>query len=237
MKNFETYLNLIHDFKSRDYIFKKFTSKIDNKLNIILRHDVDFDIQYALEMAELEKKNNIFSTYFFLLSSDSYNLISKKNIKNIKSIQNFGHDIGLHYDPQLYQDINKGLSYELNIFEQALDIKIKVISFHRPHKFYLSGKKIIGLNLLHTYEKQFFKKLKYVSDSGGEFKFGHPCNSKEFHNQDSFQLLIHPMWWKLDGSTVTEKLKNLLIINEVKYSEHMCDNLKPWKDYCSNEKT
>ena len=41
-----------------------------NKRTIIIRHDVDFDLSKALEMAKFENANNVISTYYLLISSD-----------------------------------------------------------------------------------------------------------------------------------------------------------------------
>ena len=61
------YENFLSKFKKNDYIFKFFHQKIFKKRNIILRHDVDFDTDYALNIAKIEKKLKIKSTFFFLL--------------------------------------------------------------------------------------------------------------------------------------------------------------------------
>ena len=62
-----------------------FNEKIKNKFNIILRHDIDFDVDYALKMAKMENKLNIKSTYFFfLLKSNFYNILNPNIEKNKK---------------------------------------------------------------------------------------------------------------------------------------------------------
>lgn len=62
---FAEYENFLSQFKRNGYIFKFFHQKISKKGNIILRHDVDFDTKYALNIAKVEKKLNIKSTFFF----------------------------------------------------------------------------------------------------------------------------------------------------------------------------
>ena len=44
-----------------------------SKKFLILRHDVDFSLDYALQMAQKEAQNKIRSTYFILLHSPFYN--------------------------------------------------------------------------------------------------------------------------------------------------------------------
>lgn len=43
----------------------------------ILRHDIDNSPEKALQLAKLEKKLSVRSTYFVLLTSDFYNVFSK----------------------------------------------------------------------------------------------------------------------------------------------------------------
>ena len=59
------YIKFIKKFKDSGYEFIFFNEKIKSKFNIILRHDIDFDVDYALKMAKMENKLNIKSTYFF----------------------------------------------------------------------------------------------------------------------------------------------------------------------------
>ena len=75
-----------------------------SKKFLILRHDVDFSLDYALKLAKKEAKNEIKSTYFILLHGEYYNPFDKKNTKIIKEISNLGHEIGLHYDTDFFQN-------------------------------------------------------------------------------------------------------------------------------------
>ena len=68
------YQNLIE--KEYDFIF--FDELNKNKSQVIIRHDIDFDVDAALKMAKIERELHLKSTYFFLISNDSYNLLSKK---------------------------------------------------------------------------------------------------------------------------------------------------------------
>ena len=43
---------------------------------LLLRHDVDFSITYAHELANLEQQAGITSTFFFMLTSNMYNTLN-----------------------------------------------------------------------------------------------------------------------------------------------------------------
>ena len=72
--NLKNYLNLIKNLNSHGYDFINFNNiydinenKCENK--ILLRHDIDGDLQAAFKMAKLEADQGIFSTYFLMLRS------------------------------------------------------------------------------------------------------------------------------------------------------------------------
>ena len=104
--------------------------------NVLLRHDIDFSLEHALKIAEFEFKKKINSTYFFMSSSNMYNLFSKKNIEIVKKIKKFGHKISLHFDPTNYQNLTFFLT-EKNTFEKIFNVKLDIVSIHRPNKFLL----------------------------------------------------------------------------------------------------
>lgn len=64
---------------------------------LIIRHDVDLDINRALAFARYENKLGIVSTYF-LLNTAMYFDYSQKFLNICKEIQDLGHSIGFHND-------------------------------------------------------------------------------------------------------------------------------------------
>jgi hypothetical protein len=226
--NLKIYLSLIESFVEKGYQFKFFTDEIQQKKNLLLRHDVDFDVLLSLNLAEYENLNHIRSTYFFMLRSDSYNILNPQNIDAVKKIYQFGHEISLHFDPLIYQDYSSGLTLELDLFYKLFGVNPKVISLHRPNKDFLQG---IDIGVSHTYEKKFFKDIKYISDSGGEFKYGHPLDSDAYQSNQSIQLLLHPIWWMTGDDTNLLKLMTYYKYRCDKLSEHFSQNCLPWKEY------
>ena len=99
----------------------------------ILRHDIDFSVEVALEMAKTEKKIGIFSTYFFMMSNSLYNIISKKPGYN-KKIRDMGHKVSLHFDPTAYNNLNS-FKIERNTFKELFDVDVDIVSIHRPGSF------------------------------------------------------------------------------------------------------
>ena len=63
--NISSYYLLLKYLNSLKLSFRKFHENIKKGKNILMRHDVDFCPEKALEIAKLEKKQNVKSTFFF----------------------------------------------------------------------------------------------------------------------------------------------------------------------------
>ena len=110
-------------------LFKDF----DGGKLFLIRHDVDFDLQLALDLALFEKEIGIKSTYFILTTCESYNVLAEKNKEILKKIISLGHEIGLHFDPTLYKNnLEDKVKKECSILSLAVGTEIKSISLHNP---------------------------------------------------------------------------------------------------------
>ena len=129
-------------------MFDSFDSSKKNQL--ILRHDIDFDIKAAYEIALIEHEINVKSTFFFLLRGDFYNLINSENYDLVKKIESLGHKISLHYDIEIYTDPKKELIAEIKIFEDFLIQKLILSVFTDLAKIFLKIQIIILMFQIHT---------------------------------------------------------------------------------------
>lgn len=224
------YKELLQAYFRQGFYFKKFEEfNVNEGCQVILRHDVDFSIQMAVQMATLEKELGVRSTYYFLLASDSYNLLSRKSSESIKSIQGMGHSVGLHFDPTVYVDEQSGFEYELDVFERQFG-RVLSMSFHRPSKSVLDGIDWLPKRIIGAYQDKFFTEITYISDSQGAFRYGHPFEHESFNQCQNMQLLIHPIWWMTDGSGPREKIQQFLNLKTCLMSEHVAQNCIPWRD-------
>jgi hypothetical protein len=215
------YTDLIFKFLDKGYEDVFFNELLSEYNQLIIRHDIDFDCEFACKMAKVEYILGIKSTYFFMLSNPIYNVFSEKNKKYIKNIKTFGHNISIHFDFEI-GDLKK----EIDIFESFFDTKIDIISVHRPDLKLLNK---IGIE--HTYLPKYFEDIKYFSDSRGEFKYGHPTESEEFKKGKSIQLLIHPEWWMSDKSKPIEIIQDIIDRNNKMNEKFFKENSTPYKEY------
>ena len=189
-------MNLIKSLQGLNYDFVTFNDFSSQYKQIILRHDVDFSLDDALEMARSESTVNISSTYFFLLGSEFYNLFSAVGKSTLMSIIELGHKIGLHFDASIYDESNvpSKILYERGILQDQAETPVKIFSFHRGSFSHLGTENgYFGMD--GAYDKKFFRDIGYCSDSEGRWRHHHPLMHPCVREEKSLQLLIHPIWW------------------------------------------
>lgn len=201
-----SYLSLLARFEKAGYDFRFFDDHGPDG-SLILRHDVDFSLEYALEMARLEQSVGATSTYFILLSTEFYNVLAPRAAAIVREIRSTGSRIGLHFDPTAYNNYNDGFELERRLFERQFSQDLDIVSLHRPRDFLRDNNKALN-GVRHTYEDDFFKTIKYVSDSGGSFRFGSPFETDEFALGRTIHLNLHPIWWMRPGLSPSETIRN-----------------------------
>ncbi|HCT63589.1 MAG TPA: hypothetical protein DIC19_05765 [Erysipelotrichaceae bacterium] len=211
------YRHLIELARLKGYLFSFYQEVEQYDKSIILRHDVDFSPIKALEMAKIEHELGVKSTYFILLATEFYNVFSVKTSEIFTEILSLGHQIGLHYDEQKYQTtsrevVKQVITKEVRILEEALKIKIDVVSMHRPSEFVLNASIELD-DLINAYGNKYLREMKYVSDSRMYWRENiieiiEKCEHKKIH------LVTHPFWYSDQNEATKDKLK--LFINQGK---------------------
>jgi hypothetical protein len=128
-----------------------------------------------------------------------YNLFSLHNQKLVKDIRNMGHKVSIHFDPSVYKSLNN-FKHEKNIFEKTFKSKVDIVSIHRPGLF-LDNNDISMFGIPQTYQDIYFKKMKYISDSGGRDIFPMIKDYIKGKRKTGLHLLTHPIWWIEDTSS------------------------------------
>src|SRR5262249_39589894 len=131
----EAYAELLSAFKDTGYSFCGF-EEIDSRLAeghpfIVLRHDMDISLRPALELARVEHEQGIQATYFILLRSPFYNILSRSNAELILQIHQYGHQIATHLDLAAYDNDCARALMEVDIFSQFYPfINTRLVSLH-----------------------------------------------------------------------------------------------------------
>ncbi|WP_223230276.1 hypothetical protein, partial [Campylobacter concisus] len=164
-------------------------------------------------MAKLEHKLGVNSTFFFMVRSPFYNLFSRANDNIVRQIIDMGHCIGLHYDEGYYSkniSLQELVDSEILMLEKNFDTRINVVSFHQPSKKIIDNS--IGIKQINTYDKSYFRDIKYVSDSNMIFK-DDIIDIITCGVYPKIQVLIHPIWWMACGNDTEEKFISAIKCN------------------------
>jgi len=209
---------------------KRLADNTDSPL-LILRHDIDMDLEAALRIATIEREMGIQSTFFFMVTCPLYNVFSCRGAERVRQILGAGHGFALHFDCAIYQDIsndniNHYISRECQLLESFFNHKIESVSFHRPGNMELSGLDL--KQLPNSYEMVFRDKFQYFSDSRGQWVRGHPLDSDTFANKKNLHLCMHPIWWTFEPKTPSECLIDLVQKIDIRTKEYLSVNCQVW---------
>jgi len=185
---------------------------------VLMRHDVDWSPRKALEIAEMEHKKGVESTYFFLVTSSFYNVFSQRIRDKITSISELGHDIGLHFSTHQYWEeepdkagVSERVLAEKGALSGFVDNKVDTVSFHNPPEWVFRQKYD---SIISTYEPRFFNEIEYVADSNQRWRDTHPFDGE---TPDKLQILTHPVLWGEEEAGVRERLdeERKYLFNEI----------------------
>jgi len=189
------------EIAKKSYLFVGYKNIDWNKRFILWRHDVDYSLNRALELAKIEAKNKVTSTYFLNINSEFYNLMEANQMLIIKKIINYGHEIGIHLDTSSNELNQKNslediLNYQKNLFIQLFNLCPTSFSFHNPKGTDYYHENFSYGGLVNCYSKKFKDNLPYCSDSNGYWRFRRLKDVLNKASDFSLQVLTHPGWWQ-----------------------------------------
>jgi hypothetical protein len=196
----------------------------------VIRHDIEFSIDRALQLAEIEFDEDISSTYTVQLRNNTYNALSEKNIELIHQIRKLGHKIALHQNPPPMSKkalVNYVLK-DIETLEYYYGFKIDRYAFHRPKQEQLAMYLDVP-GKINCYDKKYFHyfngpypndlRVTYLADSNHRWKWGHPIEL-DFTKVKKLQLNMHPFSWTMQGY---ENYRNFLSLIEERKKEMLHD--------------
>jgi hypothetical protein len=199
--DYETLWRLLARIGGR-HRFVRFADLIDGQPQgpfCLLRHDVDYTLYAALALAREEAARGIRATYFLLVNSAYYNLLSPSHAHVPAAIADLGHEVGLHYDVRLLRHFARErwddlLGTQVALLEALSGQSVRSIAMHQP-----------GLNgddpfhdtaqYLNAYADRFTKEMPYLSDSCRAWRNEAWRTLTAEDLPDRFQLALHPLNW------------------------------------------
>jgi len=220
-----------------------------DRIVFALRHDVDYDLRGALEMAKIDYQNNLRATYFILHTASYYGVTKKGYAKHkesivpiLQKIQNdYGHEIGWHNDlvtlELLYEiDPKTYLAGELqwlrnngiNIVGTAShgSIFCHKYKYHNKYFFYDFSERVDKLpnnEVINIGNRRRFITKAYLKDFGFEYEAYHLEHNLEV--ADCFKIgenkrRLHPGSLKLEELKRGEKI--IILTHPVHWGHSVC---------------
>lgn len=208
---YNAYQNLIGLLREKGYTFCNYHNYTQTGRSVIVRHDIDMDIGKAVKMGELESQMGISSTYFVLVTSNFYNIFSKRNQDMLRSLVGMGHEVGLHFDEAKYDaakdDPVQAMETEAELLEHCLGCEVTSVSMHRPSAATLEADyRVRNGRIVNSYGREFFHNHKYVSDSRRNWRED-VIGIVESGAYDRLHVLTHPFWYDEEEKSAKEELK------------------------------
>ncbi len=164
----------------------------------ILRHDVDYSPAAAVELAEQEAARGVRATYFLLLNTFYYNLLSPEHASVARCLAELGHEVGLHYDLGFFQAFPRErweglLEEQARLLGGLSGMPVESIALHQPA---LAGEDPLRgrTRFLDAYADRFFREMAYVSDSCRAWRDA-AWRMLSTQPPERLQLVLHPVNW------------------------------------------
>lgn len=239
----DNYKGLVALAIEKGFNFISFTDDIvPERKDILWRHDVEFEPDIALKMAEIEHSLDVKATYFFQIHSPYYNLFDSHYTEVFNKIKNLGHWVGLHFDSHYYgindeKQLNKYIKLDKNYFENVLKVKIETYSFHNTTPFTQSCLEYKYGDLINVYSSHFKKNFKYCGDSLGYWRFDILDEVLVDPKVQHLQVLTHDANWSEEVLSPRKRLTNVFFKQAARLDIEQIDGLhnKGMKSIDDNE--
>jgi hypothetical protein len=189
---------ILNQFLTEEYVFVADPREIlSGSRKVFLRHDIDVDLEYAIQVAEMESRLGIRAHYYLMLDSPFYNLLEELSFSHLKRLQMYSEFISLHMN--VYRDSSQSLDQahkqilrSVFVFEQLAGKRIQTISFHQPSKVAMRME-LDSFSLYNVYLLNQSQKVTYFSDTNQSLDI--LALQDVVRKGGNIHLLIHPVWW------------------------------------------
>ena len=183
------YRELLEAAKAGGYRFAGF-DRDPQPGEVLLRHDVDFSLEAALQVARIDAELGARATFFLMPDSLFYNLASREGRAALDELRALGHAVGLH---ATWPDVPRDSRFD------------PVLAWHNPPPGQIS-EPVPGL--VNVMEPRFARL--YRSESNQHWRHGCPLEELRAGQLEWLQLLLHPEIWAYPGATMKETMTAML---------------------------
>jgi hypothetical protein len=216
----DAYRSVITGFAEAGYAFLPFDEAeadpaADNA--VYLRHDVDFDLEAAVEMARANRALGVSGCFFLLPRHNLYNLASPDSIACIGQILHAGQTIGLHFalPPNGMEDVDTihgAIAEELGLIETLTGFApLPVMSWHNPANMQSDYRHLVWRpvpGIINAYALGQCG-IDYKADTNRRYSVEAWLAMPDTAAQ-RLQLCFHPILWVHGGRTMEQTLARSL---------------------------
>ena len=193
------------------YRFIRYSEAERSDSFLLLRHDVDFSPHRALALAEIERQEGVCATFFVQLTSFFYNVFEKEVMEILKEIKYLGHDLGLHFDADVYgiiarESLEAWLEFERKTVESLIAAEIKSFSYHNPTPEILRHDDSCYAGMVNAYSAYLRENAGYCSDSNGYWRHDRLEDVLRDGEHKRLQVLVHPGWWQSEPMSPYDRI-------------------------------
>lgn len=174
---------------------------------IYLRHDVDYSLELAVELAELNAELGIAGTFFVQLRAQLYNAFEQVERERLLRLRALEQEVALHFvlDPGS-APAPEELLREHELLRTLVPDATPAFSWHQPSPVALDAAELDEIGLVNAYGRRFFREMPYLSDSTHRASVDALQEEVDAVEGDALQLLLHPVNWIAGGSSGAEIL-------------------------------
>jgi hypothetical protein len=202
------YASLLGALRNAGYRFRGISKMRDNVSGqtVYLRHDIDLHLSLILDMAQVEKANNILATYYVPLTLH-FNPLYPPNRQVLLQVLSLGHEIGLHYDLETYPaepaSARDHLKWEVELLSKIIDAPVRTIAMHQPYTRRPDPFRTLT-DYVHPHDPRYQTNLLYVSDSCRAWRDESLLTCFGPNPPQRLLLATHPELW-LEGN-ITDRM-------------------------------
>jgi hypothetical protein len=192
--SYDSFRRLVQEVSANGYTCHRFDEPPGREATkrFYLRHDVDISPISALKLGQIEHELGVRGNFFFLLNSETYQLLSEHNIQIVRRLRELKHCVGLHIDQLLTGEDEHKILKTIEWFSEIVTPIDLVASFHRPTTTVLRR---VYDGFINTYAPHLFSEQCYLSDSRRDDGFYPKLRQWMAEGKPMIQLLTHPDWW------------------------------------------
>ena len=227
----DNYRRLIELAKGKGFNFISYTDEfIYERKDVLWRHDVEFEPDIALKMAQIENELGVKATYFFQLHSSYYNLFDEYYSTVFQKIKDLGHYCGLHFDCRYWKvsdekQLDHFITLDCQYLERNLDTKVDSFSFHNTTAFTQSCLEYKYGGLINVYSSYFKERYNYCGDSLGYWRFDRLEDVLNDYSVKHLQVLTHDANWSDEVLSPRKRLHKAFFAQAQRLFDEQVDGL------------